>query len=328
MNFYHLKYLLVSVLLVVCLSRDVFCQSGFGFHPLKLYSNLSEEKWNGIALRTKLEINKINSSKKNQIADLFEKRLDLLKRDFNNKKFIEDSTLQNLVDSIWRRLLANNSISSKPGEILISKSSDVNALSYGEGTVIVNTGLIGRLRNESQIAFTLAHELAHYELQHTLNIITKHLESPETRKVMKAFARLKAGQINQKDILTTQAWAYSTSSYIREEELAADSLGFLYFKNSGYRQEQCIDFLRILDSTNVAKHNSGDRLFNPLSFATYPFKTTWVKDPAKRFARDTLKELFLDSIRTHPDIDIRIRNLSKWINKEKGVLNFLNRRCI
>jgi len=81
-----------------------------------------------------------------------------------------------------------------------------------------------------QLAFTLAHELAHYELQHTLNFISKNIESPETRKVMKAFARLKAGQINEKDILMTQAWVYAASSYRREEELAADSLGFLYFK--------------------------------------------------------------------------------------------------
>jgi len=43
---------------------------------------------------------------------------------------------------------------------------------------------------------------------------------------MKAFARLKAGQINEKDILMTQAWVYAASSYRREEELAADSLGF------------------------------------------------------------------------------------------------------
>jgi hypothetical protein len=40
-----------------------------------------------------------------------------------------------------------------------------------------------------------------------------------------------------------------------------------------------------------------------------------------------VKELFLDSIRTHPYVDIRIKNLSKWVNKE-GVLNFIDQRSI
>jgi len=41
------------------------------------------------------------------------------------------------------------------------EDSSINAASLPDGTLLVNTGLLGAIQNESQLAFVLSHEIAH-----------------------------------------------------------------------------------------------------------------------------------------------------------------------
>lgn len=49
------------------------------------------------------------------------------------------------------------------------RSSESNAWTFDRGVILVTTGLIARLDNEAQLAFVLAHEIAHYKRRHSFN---------------------------------------------------------------------------------------------------------------------------------------------------------------
>ncbi|MBS1557274.1 MAG: M48 family metallopeptidase [Bacteroidetes bacterium] len=296
--------------------------SGQDFTPLKPFTDRTSVKWKAIAQRTGKEIDKINSPKKNQIAEVLKTRFEFLEREFKNKKYLADSALQNQVDRVWNRLLTHNTLSYEPGEVLISNAADINAYSFGEGTIIVTIGLLARLRNESQLAYTLAHELAHYELNHTLLNIAKQIEQTDHPQVEAALANIRAGNISSKDYSIVKAWVFATTHFQRQEEVAADSLGFIFFKNAGYRQDQANGLLKLLDSAQWAKHHPGEALFYPLSFSGFPFKPQWLKEHKTSTVKDSLKEIFLDSLRSHPHIRERLAALSKIKVSAQGRLYF------
>ncbi|MBS1489907.1 MAG: M48 family metallopeptidase [Bacteroidetes bacterium] len=296
--------------------------SGQDFIPLKPFTDRNSVKWKAIAQRTGQEIDKINSPQKDRMAAVLKTRFEFLEREFKNKKYIADSTIQNRVDQVWNRLLTHNTLRHQPGGVLISNAADINAYSFGEGTIIVNIGLLARLRNESQLAYALAHELAHYELNHTLLNIAKQIEQSDHEQVEAALANIRAGNISSKDYAIIKTWVLATTHFQRQEEVAADSLGFILFKLAGYRQDQASRLLKILDSAQWAKHHPGEALFNPLNFAGFPFKQIWLKEPKTGTLKDSLREIFLDSLRSHPHIHERLAALSKITVAPQGRLYF------
>ncbi|MBS1488123.1 MAG: M48 family metalloprotease [Bacteroidetes bacterium] len=291
---------------------------GQEFSPLKTFSERSSQKWKAISQRTELEIAKINSPEKNQIAKVLEERLKFLEREFNSKNYLDDSVLQNRVDQVWARLISANTLANKPGQILISNSSNVNAFSFGEGTVIVNVGFLARIRNESQLAFALAHELAHYQLNHTLINIARKAEGAEDKEVQAALAKFKSGNVSYHDYSVIVSWMFTTTGFQRKQEIAADSLGFLLYAKAGYREDQAGELLKILDSAQSAKYHPGMALFNPLNFASFPFRQSWIKESKTHVVKDTLRETFLDSVRSHPHVRERLNHLLQISNTHQG----------
>ena len=69
-------------------------------------------------------------------------------------KYVE-KVADNLLDSHYRTLRQEL-------RFYILRRSDVNAYSYANGMIVVTTGLLAQLQNESELAFILAHEIAHY----------------------------------------------------------------------------------------------------------------------------------------------------------------------
>ena len=79
--------------------------------------------------------------------------------------------LQLIVDEIVK---ANQSLQGKTFKCYFSRSGVPNATYIGEGIILFHMGLFQRLENESQAAFVIGHELAHFLLQHSENGIDKY----------------------------------------------------------------------------------------------------------------------------------------------------------
>ena len=63
--------------------------------------------------------------------------------------------------------------------IYVVQDASLNAAMLPSGFMIVNTGLLARVRNEAQLAAVLGHEAGHYFRKHSLDHASRH--SPHVR---------------------------------------------------------------------------------------------------------------------------------------------------
>ena len=94
-----------------------------------------------------------------------------------NKKILFDKRYQNYIDSLYTEIEASNPLLQNVDiKVLISKNTSPNALSIGDGTLILNIGLFSFLENEYQLQSVITHELGHQLLEHTKNNIEERAE--------------------------------------------------------------------------------------------------------------------------------------------------------
>src|SRR5687768_16680775 len=79
---------------------------------------------------------------------------------FSGKILIDDTVTQYL-SSITDRLLKDAPRLRERISIYAMKSASMNAFATPDGMILVNLGLIARMDNEDELAFVIAHEIAH-----------------------------------------------------------------------------------------------------------------------------------------------------------------------
>ena len=70
------------------------------------------------------------------------------------------------VDTLVHEMCKANGIDAASVSVVVSRNSEVNAYATVGRHIIVNTGLIEKMDNESQLCAVIGHELAHLELGH------------------------------------------------------------------------------------------------------------------------------------------------------------------
>jgi hypothetical protein len=184
------------------------------------------------------------------------------------------------------------------------KSSEVNAFSTNQGIVFVTLGLIAQLENEAQLAFVLSHEIAHYERHHTMN------EYLENRKI---FSQQDSYKYNTYDDQIRTA-----SSYSKDLELEADSLGLLRLEKTGYDCDEAISSFFVLQ-------------FSDLPFEDFEFNPDFLENPVMKLPKDLLLDSITpinldndaedDSYSSHPNIATRRKKLENTLDHMSGCGN-------
>lgn len=103
------------------------------------------------------------------------------------------------------------------------RSSAVNAFATERGEIFVTLGLIAQLENEAQLAYIIAHELAHVEKKHVINFYL------EAEKLERSKGRSVLGRA------TTDENMLRMATYSKEHEHEADRLGLERILASPYR---------------------------------------------------------------------------------------------
>lgn len=314
--------------IVLCLMA-VVAYTQTDYIPRKTYDESSRELISASRDQLKEELSQIQSKKKILVAEFYTGRTNYLIRGIKQKAFINDDSLQQLTDVILQRLVRNNTIHHQPKKILILKSPQVNALCFGEGTFVINVGLLSRLRNEGQLAFTIAHELAHYELNHVRQRIVLEAETRVSKTTSRGVTKVLTEDVTLEEIDSLRRQVYDLSRFNREKEREADSLGSIYLHNAGYDQSQAIAMMNLLDSAEHAQYPNVD-LLKPFRFSKFPFQDYWLKQRPRVFSKKTTNTLFFsnDSINSHPEIVARKAMLASVITKKEGVLNYLPQEYI
>lgn len=172
------------------------------------------------------------------------------------------------------------------------KTNVVNAFSTNQGIIFVSQGLLAQVNSEAQLAFVLAHEIAHYIERHVIIGFKENLEL-----------------MNSPTSISEKVKRYSV--YSKDKEYEADRIGIQLYNKAGYNLNDLFSVFDLLifsylpfDSKEVKRdYFNSDNLFLPESF----FK--------KQLPEINAEEDYDDSRSTHPNIKSRKDQLSGEIGK-------------
>ena len=126
----------------------------------------------------------------------------------------------------------------------VVEDPSINAAALPDGTVLVNTGLLGAVENESELAFVLSHEIAHVLQAHQWR------EEKDTRKsrVIIIIAGAAGGVFigNLAEFLAGIAYGAVVNGYSRRIENQADRLGLQNIIDLGYDPRSAVTFFQTM----------------------------------------------------------------------------------
>lgn len=249
---------------------------------------------------------------------------------FHHKYFNEK--IQSVLQNIYKY---NPKIKENQAKFLINRNFTPNAASYGVNIFEVNLGLFTLTENDDELAFILCHEIAHEKLNHLekgienkKEVLTSDVLKDKTNAILKT-----NGSKSSRAYAIIKETEYNLSKKSIQYEVEADSLGFIYFNKTNYDPQAAASVLQKMGTLEerLFSHKINWKETFGSDYNGYINKSTLFK---KRVIEEDFKFLE-DSLRTHPDIDQRLKNLNfdpitldqNKINKEQ-VLAFLSIACL
>ena len=240
--------------------------------------------------------------------------LDIIK----SKKLLFDSQFQNYVDSLYSQLkIANPLLENENIKLYISKNTTPNAISIGDGTIVLNIGLFCFLENEYQLQSVLAHEIGHQILLHIKkNIIKRANINTNVLSNNSITSRsIKTEKYNKgsKSFNILKSLLYEEGEDRRFQETEADSIGYVLYKNTSSPKNEYINALATLRKYDSVPSITIDSLtyYKIFDLPEQKFKKEWLKnEDFKNYNYEFYKaKIDVDSLKEHPDIQIRIDKL-------------------
>ncbi|WP_207535667.1 M48 family metallopeptidase [Desertivirga arenae] len=224
-----------------------------------------------------------------------------------------DTVLDPFLQKTFRRLQATEPLA-KNSRLIVTRSYIDNAFATGDGTVFINAGLIASLRNEDQLAFVIAHELAHGIMNHVQKNISNYLGSLYDKDLQAEYSKIiKNGYNTNKRVKALLMKVSSNNLYHRrKDESAADSMAFYILKRAGYDPAEAYNALKIFDLDPLASSSVFEKQAEFFSCIE-----NWKRTPENTSAKSifNVKAEVVDtpdSLKTHPDCKVRmaaVRNL-------------------
>ncbi len=309
------------LLICICFSTKAQLASNYHAAPIQdtipaVYSEQIKTRLNTDLLKAVNFRGKVATSMK----ELLTERAGYVIENFNDDYFILDPRFTGYLQVVLAKIYRANPQLTKETTVFAHRSSASNAISFGEGTIAFTLGLLCHLETESQIAFVLCHELAHYHADHSnekIQSIAQLYNSKEFKKELRAINKSEYGQYTRY-VKLVSSLGISVSKHGREKEFEADSLAFVYFRNVSNDSNAPIRTLEILDSLDVDREIMTINLKKHFDFSTYPFKESWVAYDSQIIWRNRDKEI-PDSLRTHPSCDLRIKAIQRQMVKSTAI---------
>ena len=186
-----------------------------------------------------------------------------------------DADFQAIVDYVGQRLVESTiaAESGYPFEFyLLADNQTINAFALPGGQIFITDALFARLENEDQLAGVLGHEIGHVLARHgAQRIAQQELSQGLTGAVVLATYDPDNPSSQRTAQVALLIGNLVTMKFGREDELESDWLGVCLMADAGYRPEEMIGVMKILEAAS-----SGGKL--PEFFSTHP-------DPGNRIAQ-------------------------------------------
>ena len=250
--------------------------------------------------------------------------------DVNFIKQIEDGDfwfekrMKNHLEQILVKVYkANPEFKRKDHLWLINKSLIPNAACYGNGIFSVNAGLFLQNCTDDEIAFVICHELAHLKKEHSLKRITSIVEtlnSEETKDRIKEAKNKRYGS-TRAGLAVLDELSTGILDHSKEAESEADLTGLDLYKNTDYNKNAPATSLSKLGDYDDLMESFEIKLDTIFSTKEYPFKKYWTEKSSSLFVKEANTNDFSmksDTLKTHPDIKNRIKELQKTLSNSNG----------
>lgn len=195
-----------------------------------------------------------------------------------SSKLIDDPVVTEYVNRVGQNLV-RNSDAKVPFTIKVIDSDEVNAFALPGGFFYVNSGLILRAQEESELAGVMAHEISHVTARHgtcqaTKGELTQLLSIPAMIFIPYSWAGYAMYQgLNLAIPLTFLKFS-------RDAEREADFLGVQYMYKSGYDPNAYVTFFERIQADEKRRPGT-----IPKAFSTHPPTPERIGNTQKEIAR-------------------------------------------
>lgn len=321
--------IILFTLLMAFSDHQVFGQEKF-FSPETEESNFSS------TVLTSLENNytqnkaKLSGQNKKDLEKVYTDRWKNIQEKFTNKDIYFEKEARKYLESLVNEIVkANPALQNQSFQCYFSKSGIPNAEYLGEGLILLNMGLFSRLQNESQTAFILCHELAHYYLQHSEKSIESYVMTLNSKEVQNELKNIKKAEYGKRAVLEKllKGLTFDSRRHGRLHESEADSMAVEFMKNTRFEMGEALKTLDLLDAIDADTMMIAGTLERMFDFEGFPFKKKWIAKEEGLLGGHALlqkDETLADSLKTHPDCQKRIQILEPLIQKYTGANKVLN----
>ena len=195
-----------------------------------------------------------------------------------SSKLIDDPVVTEYVNRVGQNLV-RNSDARVPFTIKVIDSDEVNAFALPGGFFYVNSGLILRAQEESELAGVMAHEISHVAARHGTKNATKSeiLQLTTIPLVFLGPAGL-AGYGLYEGL--NVALPLTFLKFSRDAEREADFLGLQYMYKAGYDPNAYITFFERIQADEKRRPGT-----IPKAFSTHPPTPERIENAQKEIAR-------------------------------------------
>ena len=292
----NLKSLFFSVILMVLISNIANSQINFDKYTTLMSKgpipeDFTKETYKKLADDLKKDRSDLTNSQEKVFLEGSNYEIDDI---LHSGLVIYGDDISTYVAEIADKLLQNEGDLRAKLRFYTIKSNAANAFSTDQGIVFVTTGLIAQLTSEAQLAYVIAHEIAHYTEKHVVETFDW-----ETQK----------GQHNDR--------IERLSQYSKDKEFEADKIGIRMYNTAGYSVDEIFTTFDVLMYSYLP--------FDEIEFPFTYFNTSQIFVPSSLFPSKKYEikaeEDYDDENSSHPNIKKRkeaaekeIGTISTWQN--------------
>jgi predicted Zn-dependent protease len=195
-----------------------------------------------------------------------------------SSKMIDDPVVTEYVNRVGQNLV-RNSDAKVPFTIKVIDSDEVNAFALPGGFFYVNSGLVLRAQEESELAGVMAHEISHVTARHGTCQATKgELMQLASIPAMIFIPYTWAGYALYQGL--NMAIPLTFLKFSRDAEREADFLGIEYMYKAGYDPNSYVTFFERIQADEKRRPGT-----IPKAFSTHPPTPERIENTQKEIAR-------------------------------------------
>lgn len=234
----------------------------------------------------------------------------LLDASFEKEGLIyHDQALEAYLDRVGKSVVLDKQLENVEWKFRILRDSSPNAFALPNGSIFINTGLLGLLDDEAQLAAVVAHEVVHVSKRHT------YLQNRSLRKKILAINIFRTiGNINPLAgsvgaVISIVAGisplmlAISIFGYSRELEREADKEGLNLMSAAGYTPEGMVNSFKALQRDIEGEIFNSFYSDHPKLQERVAYTATAIPPTAKKFSEEEAKAARTDYLTIMETVD-------------------------